>query len=123
MSVAWSDVTSAFPNDTTLAAVDGTAGGEGETYLEWVEEQVDDDKLGDRADQVRILLAAHLATVVASGGSGASGPVSSESVDGVSRSYAVTASSDGDDLTATSYGRRAKLLMMGAPNARLPRAY
>lgn len=123
MSVAWSDITAAFPNDTTLAAVDGAAGGEGETYLEWVEEQVDDDKLGDRADQVRILLAAHLATVVASGGSGAAGPVSSESVDGVSRSYAVTASSDGDDLTATSYGRRAVLLMRSSPSARLPRAY
>ena len=121
MSIVWSNVTDSFPNDTVLAAVDGDA--EGSTYVDWVNEQVDDDKLGTRADQVRILLAAHLATVVASGGLGASGPVSSESVDGVSRSYAVSASTDGDDLTATSYGCRAVLLMRSTPNARLPRAY
>ena len=120
MSIVWSDVTTAFPNDAMLAAVGAT---EGQTYVEWIDEQVDDAILGTRADQVRILLSAHLATVVSSGGSGASGPVSSESVDGVSRSYAVTAAADGDDLSATSYGRRASALMRTSPNARLPRTF
>lgn len=121
MAITWAQVPAAFPNDATLAAVDGDA--EGATYVSWVDEQVDDDQLGGRADQVRILLAAHLATVVADGGVGLSGPVVSESVDGVSRSYAATASTDGDDLSATSYGRRAMALMRSAPRARLPRAY
>ena len=120
MSIAWSDVTDAFPNDTTLAAMGAD---EGATYVDWVDEQVSADVLGSRTDQVSILLAAHIATVVSSGGSGASGPISSESVDGVSRSYAVTADTEGDDLGATSYGRRARMLMRSAPTARLPRAY
>lgn len=121
MSITWSDVTDAFPNDTTIASVGST---EADIYIGWVDEQVDDAVLGeDRADQIRVLLAAHLATAVFSSGLGPAGPVSGESVDGVSRSYAVTADSDGDDLTATSYGRRAKMLMMTSPYARLPRAF
>ena len=97
-----------------------------ERYVEWVDEQVDDGVLGTRTDQIRLLLAAHIATVMANGGISsiaAPGPVSSESVDGVSRSYAVTSSDDGDDLSATSYGRRAMLLMRSSATARLPRAY
>ena len=118
MAITWADVTAAFPDDATLSAVD--AGEEGATYVAWVDEQVDDGVLGTRADQIRINLAAHLATRVGTGGSGAGGPVSSESVDGVSRSYAVATITDDDELGTTTYGRRAKLLMRTTPRARLP---
>ena len=120
MAITWADVEAAFPNDATLSAVDGAE--EGATYVAWVDEQVSDAVLGTRADQVRILLCAHFATLVATGGSGAAGPIASESVDGVSRSYAVATSSTAtDDLGATSYGRRAALLMRTTPRARIPR--
>lgn len=118
--MTWAEVTTAFPNDATLAAVDDD---EAAIYIGWVDNEVDDAIIGDRSDELRILLAAHLAMVAAGGGSGAGGPVASESVDGVSRSYAVPTSTDDADLSATSYGRRARALMMTSPRARLPRAY
>lgn len=120
MAITWPDVTTAFPNDTTLAAVGST---EAAIYIDWVETQVDEACLGDATDQLRTLLAAHLGTLAASGGFGASGPVASESVDGVSRSYAVTASTTLSDLGATFYGRRAAYLIETEPSTGLPEMF
>lgn len=68
--------------------------------------QVDEDRWGSIADLGVAYLAAHLLTVSARGGSGAAGPVTSESVGSVSRSFGSSSSQAGSgSLDSTSYGR------------------
>jgi hypothetical protein len=70
----------------------------------------------------RIYLAAHIATVTAEDGDGAAiGPVISESVGGISRTYAaISAVTRGDGFDATSYGQTFGFLVRTS-RARLPR--
>lgn len=64
----------------------------------------------------RIYLASHLATST-NGNSGVTGPVTSESIEGMSRSYAVLSSDS--ELGKTSYGGMYKSLLRNGPG-RLP---
>lgn len=64
----------------------------------------------------RIFLAAHYGSVVSAGGSGPGGPVSSESVGGVSRSYAVFSPMGSDPtLDKTPYGQQYRSLVRASP--------
>jgi len=58
----------------------------------------------DTVKLLRILLAAHIGTMALRGGSGATGPISSESTGGISRSYAVAMTSSGS-LGSTTHGQ------------------
>jgi hypothetical protein len=79
-------------------------------FITMAEVQVDEDRWGPLADMGTAYLTAHLLTVAgatAGGGVGSAGPVLSETVGRVSRSYASTVSSSAyvDSLGATRYGR------------------
>ena len=115
--ITWTDVTTAYPLDTALSSVPTATQA---VYLEWVGQRTSSADLGDITSQVQIHLAAHLGSLFSSGGSsGPAGPVISESVDGVSRSYATPASLVGGALSSTVYGQQAAALMENNLNSRL----
>lgn len=77
---------------------------------------------GDRLDIGRVYLAAHLATrsnAGAGGGVAPAGPVTSESVGSVSRSYAAPAGSSASDYKSTVYGEEYANLVKQLPGARI----
>ena len=80
-----------------------------------------DGGAGAKTKLTRIYLAAHIATADKLAASGASGPVTAEGVDGLSRSYGVTAASSGDItfFQSTGYGRQ-YLAMVRTSAARVP---
>lgn len=107
MSVTWSDVV-AFP----APELAGVASGAQAAILAYVDRQIDPDVWGDYADDGRRYLAAHLASQMGATGSGAGsagtmGPVTSETLGPMSRSYgALSGSTEGmGELAATKYGR------------------
>lgn len=119
----WSEVQAAFPRDTVLASIDST---EGAIYLEMASLQADKDTLGVRYTPVLRLLAAHYGRSLGDASGGNSGDIVSESVDGVSRSYAQVATQPGEsdaDWSTTSYGKKALALIRSCPETRLPRMY
>ena len=119
----WSAIQAAFPRDAVLQGIGST---EGELYLSLAAFQADAETLGDRYELIFKLLAAHYARSINDGTGSASGPVVSESVDGVSRSYAQAAATAGEtdvDLSQTSYGAKAMALMRTCPAVRLPRMF
>lgn len=81
-------------------------------------EQLDPDVWENKLDRGALYLAAHLAKLGASGAVGSAGPVQSESVGQVSRSYAVAQLDSGDTYESTGYGRLFLGLLMSLPNAR-----
>lgn len=101
-AITWSDVSLLAPELSTVAA------GAQTLILAYVNDVHDVDAIdgdgedGYRTKLARIYLAAHLATKIGTGAGGA-GAVTSESVGGLSRSYAVAASS-GAELETTGYG-------------------
>jgi uncharacterized protein YfaP (DUF2135 family) len=71
----------------------------------------------------RIYLAAHMAKSGKLAASGAAGPVTSETADNISRSYAVAMASSGSDTwSSTGYGRLLAQLVRTS-SARLPRVF
>lgn len=72
-----------------------------------------------KLDKGALYLAAHMAKLSMSSGMGASGPVQSESVGQVRRSYAVAVATEGDTYEYTGYGRSFLALLMTLPNARV----
>lgn len=69
--------------------------------------QVSLTTLDTDADRVlaRIYLAAHIGKTTAAGSSAAAGPVTSESVGGIRRSYGLVASTTSSALSTTRYGQ------------------
>lgn len=97
--IAWSDVV-AF-----AASLSSTPASQQLDVLEFVNRWIAPESFGGEESHTlrmaRIYLAAHLATATA-GNSGVTGAVTSESIGGMSRSYAVLAADSG--LDKTSYG-------------------
>lgn len=115
-SIIWTDVTAL---DSNLSSIDS---GVQTTVLAHVNEAFDVDVFGGESSSTlklaRQYLAAHMATLIRMAGQGASGPVSSESAGGLSRSYAVAQSGAGD-LGATLWGSMLAHLIRTSP-ARSP---
>jgi hypothetical protein len=102
--LTWSNVTGIVaPELTSVALAAQTA------ILAYVNGTVDCDAIdadgedGPTALLARAYLAAHIATTIGVGASGA-GAVTSESIGGLSRSYAVAAAVGDDALKTTGYG-------------------
>jgi hypothetical protein len=78
-------------------------------FINFAALQVDEVRWGDIADLGTGYLAAHMLTAASAtgGGVGAAGPVTSEAVGAVSRSYAnmIASGTYADSLGATRYGR------------------
>lgn len=109
MSISWSDVTDIAPD------LEDAPAGLRTKILRQVDYQIDDTVWGDLSDDGRIYLAAHLGTLwfTQAGAVSAAGPVSSESIGPMSRSYAVPSNSSGDDdsgLSLTRFGLEYKRL-------------
>ncbi len=117
MSIDWDDVVALAPalEDLEEAAQD--------LILEHVALLVGPKKWGRLQDMGQIYLAAHLGTLVlrssAAGGSQAVGPVQSESVGDVSRTYAVLGASGGGlgaSIGSTDWGREYRTLLTLLPS-------
>lgn len=111
--ITWADVEAIAPGLSTVPVTAQTM------ILAYVEETVDENAfIGDASYKLaRVLLAAHRGAIVLSSSSGSGLAVSSESGGGISRSYA--ASSSGDDLMSTQWGREYTNLVRNSP-ARAP---
>lgn len=105
MSITWADVV-AFPAPelSTLGVATQTA------ILAIVERQIDADAWGEFADDGRRFLAAHLGTIGAARYGGAAGPVTSETLGAMSRSYGSLVADSGL-LSTTRYGTEYLRLM------------
>lgn len=97
MAVTWSQVVEIASELSTVPTATQNA------LLAIVDRQIDDDVWSDLANDGRVYLAAHLATLYASGGS-AAGPITSETLGPMARSYGQTAGVEGP-LTSTKYGQ------------------
>lgn len=73
---------------------------------------------GSRINIGRTYLAAHLATRSASGGTPTAGPVTSESVGSVSRSYGSPAGTTAGGFESTAYGEEYARMISQLPGAR-----
>lgn len=98
MSITWADVVELAPDlsTTTVAAQN--------LILAHVALQVGPTQWGTYEAMGQLYLAAHLGTLQARGGSAAVGPVTSETVGPVSRSYGSTATAAAGLLNSTPYG-------------------
>lgn len=112
--ITWADV---VEMDATLSVV---SVGRQESILEEVLLYADADQLGERFDLACKYLAAHAGTldkIAAAGGGGTSGPLASETVGPITRSYgAVTYLTGANvDLGSTVWGRRFLALIRIVP--------
>lgn len=114
MAVTWSDVVT-FPAPELSTVATGTQN----AILAVVDRQIDDDAWGEFANDGRRYLAAHLGTLSSGAGAGAVGPVTSESVGAMSRSYGSLSDTSGAGaLGSTRYGLeyyRLLRLALGVP--------
>lgn len=98
----WDDVLAVAPELSVTAAATQTV------VLAQVEIEIDAEVWGDYADMGRRLLAAHYGTIFTpglSGGGATAGPVTSETLGPMSRSYATATSSNVPaELGRTKYG-------------------
>lgn len=109
--IVWDDVEAVAPELSAVA--DATQ----DAILAAVEELVSDDSVwGSKLDIGRTYLAAHLATVGRR--RGGAGPLQSETVGPVTRSYAVVAAATAD-YGATGYGTIFESILLTLPLARL----
>lgn len=108
MAITWDDVVAIAPELSTVSVEMQNA------LIAYVEEEISSTTWGARAARGKVYLAAHLATMSARVGS--AGPVTSETVGSVSRSYAVDASSAPSG--STSYGAEYERLVMTLGAAR-----
>lgn len=119
-AITWTDVEAHAPElSTANATVQADMIGMVEQILVAAEFGGEDDY---RYRMARIYLAAHLATVAASGGAMATGGVQSERVGDVSRTYSTTTLLDPDSLDSTAYGRAYRAIVRISP-ARSPRCW
>lgn len=96
--ITWADVVAVAPELASVATATQNA------ILADVAAQLVAAQWGSRYDVACTYLAAHLGTLSKSGGQGVAGPVTSETVGSVSRSYAAPAVSE-SGMGSTSYGR------------------
>jgi hypothetical protein len=109
--IDWDDVTATAPELSTVPVEMQAA------VLTAVAELVSDDAVwGSKLDVGRAYLAAHLATVARR--RGGAGPLQSETVGPVTRSFAVVAAATAD-YGATGYGTIFESILMTLPLARL----
>ncbi len=97
MAITWADVLLIASELSTTATATQNA------ILEDVDREVDDGAWGEFANKGKKYLAAHLATITAQSGAGGAGPITSETLGPMSRSYA-SAADTGNSLTSTRYG-------------------
>lgn len=112
-AIIWTDVTS-YPGASGLSTVSVPAQ---TVILAYVNGVLDvslfpDGEDGATTKLLRILMAAHMATAGVVAGSGAAGPVVSESVGGIARSYANLAAT-ASDLSSTVYGLTYDMMLNG----------
>jgi hypothetical protein len=121
-AIEWTDVVERLPAPELAGLVDTDAATD---ILEFVHEVVNAGVLGGessaRLRRARMLRAAHLATVTATGGAAIAGPVISESTGRISRTYANLMSAG--DFSGSSYGDEFARLVRNSPGARLPRVF
>ena len=96
--ITWSNVVAIAPELASVPLATQTA------ILSAVEAQLAPSQWGARYDLACTYLAAHLGSASIAGGQGAAGPVTSETVGSVSRSYAAPAATTAN-TGSTSYGR------------------
>lgn len=118
-SIVWNDVLALAPELSTV-----TAGAQTD-ILAHVNTALAVDVWGGEAGAStrlgRIYLAAHFGTISLQGGTGAAGPVVSESAGELSRSYAWSVQQGGtDSLESTAYGKLYKAMVQRLPKARAP---
>jgi hypothetical protein len=119
-AIVWADVTAHASDLSTVSA------GAQTDVLAYVNDTVDPDKLGGEASAryrlARIYLAAHFGTVVLAQGTPPAGPVTSESVGGVSRTYGVAAGASGSasEIASTGWGREYLALIRRSAASRGP---
>ena len=77
-----------------------------EEFIAQAERRTNRGEWGEKADDAVILLTAHLLKMDKQQGAGAAGPVQSEKVGDVSRSFFLTRASSGSLMLSTSWGRR-----------------
>jgi hypothetical protein len=114
--VAWSDVTAI---DAALSAV---AAGAQTMFLaeaNALRPGAFDGTAGPRFFSARVYYAAHRGRLAFEAASGAAGPVTSESIGGMSVGYAAPASATPDDFDMTRWGRAYRDMCRNSPNARL----
>lgn len=105
MSITWTaDVAAIAPDLSTTPTATQTL------ILAIVDRQIDDDQWGIYADDGRRYLAAHLGTLARSGIGNTAGPVTSETLGAMSRSYGTVQGVTGP-LSATRYGVEYERLM------------
>lgn len=112
--IDWSSVVAIAPQLSTVAT------GIQSYALNFADAQIDDDAWGDPAvaDMGRAALAAHLAASFSAPGSSVQGPLTSETVGPMSRSYAALQMSLTDSyLSTTKYGLLYLQLLENTPGA------
>ena len=101
--IAWDDVVNLAPD------LSGVSYGAQDLILEYVNDALAVDQFGGEdalsLKMARIYLAAHMAVLERTAASGSPGQVVSESVGGLSRTYASSSSGAATGFAATSYGR------------------
>ncbi len=101
--IIWSDVEAVAPE---LSTVDSNAQS---MILAYVNDALSVSAFGGETSPklrlARIYLAAHVGTLSSHGGNPTAGPVTAESADNISRSYATRAIANPSDWDATSYGQ------------------
>lgn len=107
MAITWAQVVVAAPSLSTMTTDE-------QTYYLGFASGLNATAWGTKLEQGSILVVAHYATLFANGGQGPGGPISSETVRSVSRSYAVPAASD-PFWDKTSYGSAYKALLRTLP--------
>lgn len=116
-AITWDDVTAGAP---ALSSVDAD---EQTLILAYVNDLLDvtvfyGGEDGSVVKLLRVYLARHFAVGGTLGGSGAAGPVISESAGGLSRTYAQQSASSlsgADDLDMTAWGRMARGIIRRSP--------
>lgn len=117
-AITWTDVMALAPELSSVST-------DGRTYiLAHVNTALNlaefDGEDGPKTRLARIYLAAHFGAISLAGATGASGPVTSESAGGLSRSYGTTTStSSGSGIERTGYGQLYLQLVRTSP-ARAP---
>lgn len=110
MAITWTDVVNIAPELSTVATDTQTA------ILADVALQMPAEVWGTMLDTGSKYLAAHLATVTSRRGGGGAGPLTSETVGQVSRSYAAPLKAT--SIMSTPYGVEYDRLLMNLPAAR-----
>jgi len=114
--ITWTDVTDLIPDmvDVEVPAQDA--------ILDWVNSFLNPAMFTEKnLKKARIYLAAHVGTFSLPGGSDMMGPVTSESVGGISRTYSdIAAATNGDGFDQTTFGTL-YVMLLRTSKARLPR--